>query len=268
MLLPHPLNLLSTLLFKTIKDMHKQVSKDIQHLVIMLTNGHFQIHSCKLTQMPSGIGVLRTEHRTNLKDAFKSSTSRSHLLMQLGTHTQTSRFAKVIKREDIGTTLACTRQQLWSVNLDEILSEEIFPEQCAYHGLDTENGLVGRRTKVDPTMVKTSLLPDPSSLRGVVGIVIVRSDVSLSDKVGSARILHLKGHGRRGLVDTMELVHLDLHCGLCGSLHGLLRHGHCSVGIDNGFNWHARHIFDHGRRNLRFAVPAFGFKCHALHGVQ
>mmetsp|Transcript_3391 Transcript_3391/g.5223 ORF Transcript_3391/g.5223 Transcript_3391/m.5223 type:complete len:216 (+) Transcript_3391:282-929(+) len=81
MLLLHSLNFLSALFRKSVKNVNKQISQHIQHLIVMLNDGHFQIQSSKLTQVPTCVGIFSTEDRANFEDALESTTCRSHLLV-------------------------------------------------------------------------------------------------------------------------------------------------------------------------------------------
>mmetsp|Transcript_32287 Transcript_32287/g.59199 ORF Transcript_32287/g.59199 Transcript_32287/m.59199 type:complete len:236 (+) Transcript_32287:162-869(+) len=218
--------------------------------------------------MPSSVRVLRTEDWTNLEDAFESTTRRGHLFVQLRTHTQTRRLAKVIKGEDIGPALTRPRQQLGSVNLNKVFREQVLPKQGAYHRLHAEDGLISRRTQIDPTIIKPPFLSNPPHFRVGISVVIVRPHVGLLHEVGTAGVLHLKGHGGRGLVDAVVTRHLNFHVGLCCSIDGIFGHRQCSANVDDGFHRHARHVFDHGRGDSSRLSVACGFERYALNGVQ
>mmetsp|Transcript_15673 Transcript_15673/g.33857 ORF Transcript_15673/g.33857 Transcript_15673/m.33857 type:complete len:236 (+) Transcript_15673:1255-1962(+) len=218
--------------------------------------------------MPTSIGILSTKDRSNLKDTFKATTSRSHLFVELRTHTQTSRFAKVIQGKDISASLTCTRKYLGSVNLDKVLFEEIFTKQRAHHGLDAKDTLIGRSTKIDPTVIKASLLSNTASLRSCIRFMIVSTDISLFDKVRTTSILHLERHGCSCFLYTMVTVNLNLNIRLRCSLHCLFRTSKYTGYIHNRLYWNTRHVLDHGRWDFNFVVSTTRFKSHTLNGVQ
>mmetsp|Transcript_18292 Transcript_18292/g.38411 ORF Transcript_18292/g.38411 Transcript_18292/m.38411 type:complete len:404 (-) Transcript_18292:357-1568(-) len=262
MLFLHPLDLRCALLLKTIKDVYEEIAEHVQHFVVMLADCHFEIQPRELTQVSPRVRILRTEHRSHLEDAFESSACRRHLLVKLRTHAKTCWPAKVVKGEYISTSLTRPTQKFGRVNLNKVLGEQIFPKQRAHHTLNTENRLIRRCTEIDPTMIKACLLSHPSHFRGRVSLVIVRPDIRLAYEIGTASILHLEGHGRRGLVHAVIFRHLNLHLRLCGTLHGIFWHSQFAVDINNGFAWNARHVFDHGRWNI------LRFERHALYRVE
>mmetsp|Transcript_10545 Transcript_10545/g.15079 ORF Transcript_10545/g.15079 Transcript_10545/m.15079 type:complete len:280 (+) Transcript_10545:246-1085(+) len=262
MLLLHSLKFWSALFLKSVKDVNKQISQHIQHLIVMLNDGHFQIQASKLTQVPTCVGVFSTENRSNFEDPLESTTCRSHLLVQLGTHTQTCWFAKVIEGENISSSFTCSRQQFGGVDFHKVLRKQVFTEECTNHRLDTENRLVGRCAKINPAVVKSSFLSNPASFCRGIGFMIICSHISFLDRVRSASIFHLKWHRCGGFVHTVELFYLNLYLRLCCSLYRVGGHGKCTVHINDRFNGDAIHVFDHSGWNI------LGFKCDALYGIK
>ena len=98
MLLPNMLQLGLAPFVDAIKDIQKQVRKDIHNLVVVLFDGHFHIESCKFTQVSWRIGILGSKDGTSRKDSLKSRTRCCHLFVELWTHGQTRFFCYLATR--------------------------------------------------------------------------------------------------------------------------------------------------------------------------
>ncbi len=98
---------------------------------------HFKIDAGILVQMPRGIVLFGTEHRTNLIDPLED--ARQNLLIKLRALRQIGRTTEIIKPENIGAAFRPLRNKLRRMGLDKALSFQIFPERAAQAGLQAEH---------------------------------------------------------------------------------------------------------------------------------
>ena len=68
---------------QTIKNEGEKVREDIQNLIVMFIDHHLNIETVELAQVTVSVGVLCTEHWSNLKHTLEIRTCGAHLLVEL-----------------------------------------------------------------------------------------------------------------------------------------------------------------------------------------
>ncbi len=92
---------------KVFENIREHICESIHQLMVVFFNHHFQIHSCKFTQMSVSMTVLSSEDWSNFKHSLKI-THNSHLFVELRRLGQTSSFAEIIQFEHIWATFRCS----------------------------------------------------------------------------------------------------------------------------------------------------------------
>ncbi|TFA99250.1 hypothetical protein CCMA1212_008992 [Trichoderma ghanense] len=111
------------------EDVLEELVKELNDLVVVMLNGHFEIQARVL-------------------DATKVGRD-GHLLGELGALGQEGLAAKVVDLEHGGTALGGGRLKLGGVDLYKAILLESVPELAGDHGSDAEQGLVGRVSQIE-----------------------------------------------------------------------------------------------------------------------
>mmetsp|Transcript_19911 Transcript_19911/g.33306 ORF Transcript_19911/g.33306 Transcript_19911/m.33306 type:complete len:214 (+) Transcript_19911:374-1015(+) len=123
----------------------------------MILEGHFYVKPRELGHVSVSEGLLRSKDRAHLKDS-RHVCHQGHLFVQLGTLCQVGIALKIVYAEHIRTSLRCATDELWSVDLLEIVLQQKLPEEHAHPRLETKDGLVRHRSQVDDAVVQADVL--------------------------------------------------------------------------------------------------------------
>lgn len=103
--------------------------------------------------------MLSSEDGSDFEDLLEIS-HHAHLLVELGRLGKTGLLVEVLELEDVGSSFGRSGDQLWGVNFDKILAVEVFSEELSDSTLDSEDGLLGRCSQIQNTVVESDLLSD------------------------------------------------------------------------------------------------------------
>ncbi len=137
----------------------EQFANHVKHLHVVLLDGHLEVKPDELSRVPVRERVLGPEDRGDLEHPVEV-THHAHLLVELGGLGQAGRFIEVVELEYVGATLGSASDQLWSVDLDEILGGQEIPEVLADSRLQPEDALLGGSPQVQDAVVQPSLQLD------------------------------------------------------------------------------------------------------------
>ena len=203
------LDLLAVLAVNALEDLLHQAVNDVHGLVIVLVDGHLQVHTGVLGQVTMGVAVLGTEDGADLKDTAEVGRD-AHLLGQLGTLCEEGVSAKVVDLEDLSTRLGSSGLQLGSMDLDEALVFEVSAEDAADTGVDAEDGLSSGRAEVG------NAVGDADSCRGQgLHLVCLSVHLDVINRVDIDGKMLVKGD------DEVHALDQDLHIVNRASLDGL-----------------------------------------------
>mmetsp|Transcript_43550 Transcript_43550/g.132546 ORF Transcript_43550/g.132546 Transcript_43550/m.132546 type:complete len:253 (-) Transcript_43550:1064-1822(-) len=251
MLLPDSLQFVRATFVDTVEDGDEQIGEHVEYLVVMLVDGHLQIEPGEFAQVSTGVGILGPKDRSAFVHALESRARGGHLLVKLRTHGEARGLAEVIEGEDVGSALGRSADDLGGVDLDETLGVETFPEQCAHHRFDPEDGLIGRSAQIDPSVIQPHLLTDASHpvvplLLRLIVLGRVRAERGLLDCVGTARVLHLKRESAAPLGDATEFGDLNLDHLLSRGIDGLIGNGEDTLHVHDALGRQTGDVLDHG----------------------
>ena len=77
------LQLLGEATVESVEDVDEHVGDEVQRLVVVLLDGHFQVEAGELAQVAVRVAVLCAEHGTHLEHALEVGTGGAHLLVEL-----------------------------------------------------------------------------------------------------------------------------------------------------------------------------------------
>mmetsp|Transcript_50008 Transcript_50008/g.163385 ORF Transcript_50008/g.163385 Transcript_50008/m.163385 type:complete len:485 (+) Transcript_50008:520-1974(+) len=146
-------------LVQPVEDCAEGAVEHVEHLVIVLEEGHLHVEADELGHVPVRERVLRAEDGRDLEDAVEVRHQR-HLLVQLRRLREAGGRAKVVCPEDVGAALGLAGDELRRLDLEEALRAERLAEEGADGRLDAQDGAVCGHAQVDPAVVEAQLLPD------------------------------------------------------------------------------------------------------------
>lgn len=247
-------------MFEPIKDEVEHFSHEVKKFIIVLLNSHFEIQPDELAHMPVSKGVLSSEDWGNLVDSVEVRHD-AHLFVQLGRLGEASLLTEVLQSEDVCAALRSSTDQFRGVDLDKTVLVEILSEQRAYAGGYSENSLFSGRSKIDDSVVQTSLKLYSNFL--VVTffgflLLFLNGIVELLAHNLLRGIFDLERELVGGPVNNKKFVDLDFNF-LGAGLDGLVRLLDGSFDVYYAFTGDSSHIFDlvlgHG----------LGLEGHSLH---
>mmetsp|Transcript_23133 Transcript_23133/g.59104 ORF Transcript_23133/g.59104 Transcript_23133/m.59104 type:complete len:476 (-) Transcript_23133:597-2024(-) len=187
---------------QAVKDGLEQALDDVQHLVVVLVDGHLKVQAHELAQVAVRPGLLRAEHGPDLKHALAVGRD-GHLLVQLRRLRQARGLPHVVELEHGGAALAGARDELGRVDLDEVLGQQVGAEDLAHRALHAEDGLVGGRAQVQEAVVQAVVLA-----HGHQQLALLSRRLDL--RLAARRVGDLKGQRGRA-ADDLDAAALDLH---------------------------------------------------------
>ena len=107
-----------------------------------------------------------------------------HLLVQLRRLSEEGGTLEVVHLEHVGSSLGGGADDLRRVDLDEAALGQRVAEESAHSGLESEDGLVGRRAQVEHAVVQPGVLVHLGeiSLKQNRGFLILSETIRCSDK--------------------------------------------------------------------------------------
>lgn len=129
---------------------------ELHHFVMGFDPGELDVHAGKLRVMADSVGLVGSEHRTDLEDAFQTG-GHGHLLEELRRLGQEGFAAEVGQTEQFTAGFAGAPHQFGRVHLDEAF---LLPEQA--HGmfgnsLDSHDELLFLLAKVEKAPVQSAI---------------------------------------------------------------------------------------------------------------
>lgn len=109
------------------KDVHEHLSHHIHELIVALFDRELDIQTREFAQMTMGVGVLGTEHVSDLEHALEVALNR-HLFIELRRLSQTGAFSEIIEFKHIGTAFRGSSDHLRRVDLHEPVIPAVFTE--------------------------------------------------------------------------------------------------------------------------------------------
>ena len=126
------------------EDVVEELLAEVEHLVVVLIDAHFNIEADELGQVAVRVGVFGAEDGRDFKNTLKIALKR-HLLVELGRLREEAGATHVVELEDGGTALGRDSDHLGAVDFDEVAVGEELAEVLADAGLDAEDGVGGGR---------------------------------------------------------------------------------------------------------------------------
>mmetsp|Transcript_12883 Transcript_12883/g.32660 ORF Transcript_12883/g.32660 Transcript_12883/m.32660 type:complete len:282 (-) Transcript_12883:620-1465(-) len=144
-----------TSLIQPIEYRSKHCINEFQDLIVMVTEGHFDVESHKFAQMAMRVAVLGPEDGSDREDAVKIGANR-HLLVELRRLRQTRGAPKIIQGEHVGPSFGCPADQLGGLNFCKVVLLQKCPEEMANRGLNQKNALVRGYPQVKSSVLQAS----------------------------------------------------------------------------------------------------------------
>lgn len=167
----------------SVEEEDKHVGERIKNLKVMLLDVHLHIETGELAEMTVGVGIFGSEDGTNFKDSFEVTTE-GHLLVKLWALGHASVLSEVLKVEHVGTTLGCSSEEFWRVDLNEVILEHELSVEAADARLKLEDSLVGWHSQVDDSIVQSDILLHNGELGSSVLGILIWTAIHLSGLVG------------------------------------------------------------------------------------
>mgnify|MGYP007054560256 CR=1 FL=1 len=212
---------------------------DLEHLVVVLLDGHLQVEPRVLGQVAVGVGVLGAEDGADLVDAAEVRRD-GHLLGQLGALGEEGGAAEVVDLEDAGAGLGGGALQLGGVDLDEAAGVEGGAEDPADGGLQAEDGLGGGGAQVEDAVCQARAVGDvrAAPVDAVLVLLLLRR--------ADLRLVHAEGHGLLAAHDDVQLVDGDLDVVHRAAQHGHLGRAHLAAHAHDAAGAQALRPLHHG----------------------
>mmetsp|Transcript_36331 Transcript_36331/g.90428 ORF Transcript_36331/g.90428 Transcript_36331/m.90428 type:complete len:412 (-) Transcript_36331:901-2136(-) len=150
-------NLCLAALVQALEDVEEHSLDDVEHLVVVVVEGHLQVEAGELRHVAVRERLLRSEDRPDLKHAAEVRHER-HLLVELRRLREEGVAVEIFEPEDVGAAFRCRCDHLGRVDLDEALRQEALSEERADGRLDAEDPLVGGGAQVDHAVVEADAL--------------------------------------------------------------------------------------------------------------
>jgi len=109
------------------KDVHEHLSHHIHELIIALFDRELDIQTREFAQMTMGVGILSTEHVSDLEHALEVALN-CHLFIELRGLSQTGALSEIIEFKYIGTTFRGSSDHFRCVDFHESIIPAVFTE--------------------------------------------------------------------------------------------------------------------------------------------
>merc|ERR1719336_1282932 len=153
----HSLDLVLEVVPQPPKDACKQIPNSVNHLMVMIFERHLQVEAHELCEMSVCVGIFCTEDSTHSEHLVEVGGD-GHLLVQLRRLSEEGGALEVVHLEHVGSSLGGGADDLRRVDLDEAALGQRVAEESAHSGLESEDGLVGRRAQVEHAVVQPGVL--------------------------------------------------------------------------------------------------------------
>mmetsp|Transcript_8208 Transcript_8208/g.23372 ORF Transcript_8208/g.23372 Transcript_8208/m.23372 type:complete len:312 (-) Transcript_8208:98-1033(-) len=117
----HGLDLVAVALVQPVEDVAEQVREHLEHLVVVLLEGHLHVQPRELAEVAVRVAVLGAEDGPDLHDALEAGARRAHLLVELRRLREAGVVLEVLELEHVRAALGGAADDLGRVDLDEAL---------------------------------------------------------------------------------------------------------------------------------------------------
>lgn len=193
--------------FKTLKDVNEKTGSEVHDFMVGLLDSHFEVQTGELAEMSVGVGVFGSKHMAHFEYFLEISLD-AHLLVKLGTLSQTSLLTEIFQVEHVRSSFRGTSNKFGSVDLHKFILVAVFSEKLADSTLKSENSLFSRGSQIQNSVVKSGFHTDINLLIifVVFGVFFSLIKSHLIDFLGS--IIDLKRHDLSCSVDHKKTLDL------------------------------------------------------------
>mmetsp|Transcript_27721 Transcript_27721/g.59673 ORF Transcript_27721/g.59673 Transcript_27721/m.59673 type:complete len:326 (-) Transcript_27721:921-1898(-) len=155
----HGLDLRGAAGVKAVEDGEEELLEYVEHLVVVVFEGHLEVEADELGHVSVGEGLLRPEDRADLEDPVHVCHKR-HLLVQLRRLREVGVATEIAEPEHVCAALGGRGDHLGGVDLGEAEIEQVLAEERARGGLHPHHPLVRGSAQVDHAIVEPRVLLD------------------------------------------------------------------------------------------------------------
>ena len=142
--------------FNVVEHVREKFTEEVQEFEIVLFDGHFNVETNELTHVSVSEWIFGSKDGSDFKDSLEISHD-AHLLVELRGLSKASFTIEIAECENIGSSFWTATDEFRTVDFNKIIVDNKFSEEMADSWRKLENSLLGSGSKIDDSVVETSL---------------------------------------------------------------------------------------------------------------